>query len=45
MKLGLGKRRTISARDAHTLAGALTIWVWLLLLGAILYATQIRKRS
>jgi len=30
---------------AHTLAGALTIWVWLLLLGAILYATQIRKRS
>jgi hypothetical protein len=30
---------------AHALAGALTIWVWLLLLGAILYATQIRKRS
>jgi hypothetical protein len=30
---------------AHALAGALTIWVWLLLLGGILYATQIRKRS
>src|SRR5215469_9334138 len=30
---------------AHALAGALTTWVWLLLLGAILYATQVRKRS
>ena len=30
---------------AHALAGALTIWVWLLLLGAVLYATQVRKRS
>jgi ferric-dicitrate binding protein FerR (iron transport regulator) len=30
---------------AHTLVWALSTWVWLLLLGAILYATQLRKRS
>jgi Domain of unknown function (DUF1707) len=30
---------------AHTLAWSLSTWVWLLLLGAILYATQLRKGS
>ena len=29
----------------HTLVWPFTSWVWLLLLGAILYATMIRKRS
>ena len=28
---------------AHTLAWALSTWVWLLLLGGILYASQLRK--
>jgi Domain of unknown function (DUF1707) len=30
---------------AHTLVWSLSTWVWLLLLGAILYATQLRKGS
>jgi DUF1707 SHOCT-like domain len=30
---------------AHAFAWALSTWVWLLLLGAILYATQLRKGS
>jgi hypothetical protein len=30
---------------AHALVWSLSTWVWLLLLGAILYATQLRKGS
>ena len=33
------------AAVAHTLIWSLSTWVWLLLLGAILYATQLRKGS
>jgi len=33
------------ATAAHALAWSFTSWVWLLLLGAILYATQLRKRT
>jgi hypothetical protein len=33
------------AAVAHTLVWSLSTWVWLLLLGAILYATQLRKGS
>ena len=33
------------AAVAHALVWSMTTWVWLLLLGAILYATQLRKGS
>jgi nitrate reductase NapE component len=33
------------ATVAHALVWSLSTWVWLLLLGAILYATQLRKGS
>ena len=33
------------AAVAHALVWSLSTWVWLLLLGAILYATQLRKGS
>ena len=33
------------ATVAHALVWSFTPWVWLLLLGAILYATQLRKRT
>ena len=34
-----------AATVAHALVWSLSTWVWLLLLGAILYATQLRKGS